>query len=206
MELYRGFVRSSDLIRWGERLFLIPLSVGVILRIWPQLPIHPHLLLFLLGEVLAVGLLLLQRRGEAASDIYPIAIAFIGTGAALLVSPHGVRLISDPVSLVLIVSGSAVALAAKAFLGRSFGLVAANRGVKDTGIYRFVRHPMYLGYMLSHLGFLLVFFSAANVAIYAVAWTCFWLRAKEEEKILLRDPEYQRYASKVRFRLVPGLA
>ena len=196
----------TDLIRWGERLFLIPLSVGVILRIWPLIPTHPHLIMFLLGEVLAVALLLLQRRGEAATDIYPVAIAFIGTGAALLVSPHGVRLISDPVSLALILSGSAVALAAKAFLGRSFGLVAANRGVKDTGIYRFVRHPMYLGYMLSHLGFVLVFFSATNVAIYAVAWTCLWLRTKEEEKILLRDPEYQRYASKVRFRLVPGLA
>ena len=196
----------TDLIRWGERLFLIPLSIGVILRVWPLLPTHPHLLLFLLGEVLAVVLLLLNRRGEAATDIYPVAIAFIGTGASLLVAPQGVRLISDPVSLVLIVAGSGVALAAKAFLGRSFGMVAANRGVKDNGIYRFVRHPMYLGYILSHLGFLLVFFSAANVAIYTVAWVCFWLRAKEEEKILLRDPEYQAYASKVRFRLVPGIA
>lgn len=196
----------TDLIRWGERLFLIPLSVAVILRVWPQLTTHPHLILFLLGELLAVVLLLLNRRGEAASDIYPVAIAFIGTGVALLVVPQGVRLISDPISLTLIVTGSAVSLAAKAFLGRSFGMVAANRGVKDSGIYRFVRHPMYLGYMLSHLGFVLVFFSVANVAIYAVAWTCLWLRAKEEEKILLRDPEYQAYASKVRFRLVPGLA
>ena len=142
----------TDLIRWGERLFLIPLSVAVIMRIAPQVGAHPHLILFLLGEVLAVVLLLLNRRGDTATDIYPVAIAFIGTGAALLVVPQGVRLISDPVSLALIVSGSAVALAAKAFLGRSFGLVAANRGVKDAGIYRFVRHPMYLGYMLSHLG------------------------------------------------------
>ena len=196
----------TDLIRWGERLFLIPLSVAVIMRIAPQVGAHPHLILFLLGEVLAVALLLLNRRGDTASDIYPVAIAFIGTGAALLVVPQGVRLVSDPVSLVLIVAGSGVALAAKAFLGRSFGMVAANRGVKDNGIYRFVRHPMYLGYMLSHLGFVLVFFSATNVAIYTVVWTCFWLRAKEEEKILLRDPDYQAYASKVRFRLVPGLA
>ena len=196
----------TDLIRWGERLFLIPLSVAVIMRIAPQVGAHPHLILFLLGEVLAVALLLLNRRGDTATDIYPVAIAFIGTGAALLVVPQGVRLVSDPVSLVLIVAGSGVALAAKAFLGRSFGMVAANRGVKDNGIYRFVRHPMYLGYMLSHLGFVLVFFSAANVAIYTVVWACFWLRAKEEEKILLRDPDYQAYASKVRFRLVPGLA
>ena len=30
----------ANLIRWGERLFLIPLSIGVILRVWPQLPTH----------------------------------------------------------------------------------------------------------------------------------------------------------------------
>lgn len=196
----------ADLIRWGERLFLIPLAFMIIMRIVPHIGEHPHLLLFLLGEMLAVVLLLLQRRGATAVDIYPIAIAFIGTGAALLAIPTGVQLVPNSVSLALIAGGSAVSLAAKAFLGRSFGIVAANRGVKDSGIYRFVRHPMYLGYMLSHVGFLGMYFSMPNIAIYAVVWSCFWLRAKEEEKILLRDPEYQAYADKVRFRLVPGLA
>lgn len=196
----------ADLIRWGERLFLIPLAAMIIARVVPHVGEHPHLLLFLVGEMLAVVLLLLQRRGDTADDIYPIAIAFIGTGAALLAIPTGVQLIPDPVSLALIVAGATVSLAAKAFLGRSFGIVPANRGVKDSGIYRFVRHPMYLGYILSHIGFLGMYLSVPNLAIYAVVWSCFWLRAKEEEKILLRDPDYRRYADKVRFRLVPGLA
>ena len=195
-----------DLIRWGERLFLIPLALMIILRVAPHIGEHPYLLLFLLGEMLAVVLLLLQRRGDTAVDIYPIAIAFIGTGAALLAVPTGVQLVPDSVSLALIAGGSAVSLAAKVFLGRSFGIVAANRGIKASGTYRVVRHPMYLGYMLSHVGFLSMYFSMPNIAIYAVVWSCFWLRAVEEEKILMRDPEYQRYASKVRFRLVPGVA
>lgn len=196
----------ADLIRWGERLFLIPLAIMIIARVAPHIGEHPYLLLFLLGELLAVVLLLLQRRGDTAVDIYPISIAFIGTGAALLATPVGTDFVPDSVSLALIAGGSAVSLAAKAFLGRSFGIVAANRGVKASGIYRFVRHPMYMGYMLSHVGFLTMYFSMPNVAIYAVVWSCFWLRAKEEEKILLRDPAYQAYASQVRFRLVPGLA
>ena len=195
-----------DMIRWGERLFLIPLAVMIIARIAPHIGEHPHLLLFLLGEMLAVVLLLLQRRGDTAIDVYPVTIAFIGTGAALLAVPTGVQLVPDSVSLTLIAGGSAVSLAAKAFLGRSFGIVAANRGVKASGTYRIVRHPMYLGYMLSHLGFLAMYCSMPNFAIYAVVWSCFWLRAVEEEKILLRDPAYQSYASKVRFRLVPGVA
>ena len=196
----------TDLIRWGERLFLIPLSLGVILRVVPQLAEHPHFALFLVSELVGVALLLLQRRGETTTELYPILVAFVGTGVALLVAPTGQRLISDQSSLALILAGSAIALAAKLFLGRSFGVVPANRGVKAAGVYRFVRHPMYAGYMINQLGFLLVFFSLWNVMIYALAWTAFWLRTGEEEKFLRRDPAYRRYAEQVRFRLIPGLA
>ena len=196
----------AELIRWAERLFLIPMSVWVIVRIAPQLAAHPHLALFLISEVVGVALLLLQRRGEWSVDLFPVVVAFVGTGAALLVMPSGVRLIPDSVSVALIMAGGTVSLAAKLFLGRSFGIVPANRGVKETGVYRLIRHPMYAGYMLNHVGFVLVFFSAWNVAIYAVAWTALWLRAVEEEKFLRRDPEYRRYAEKVRYRLIPGLA
>lgn len=196
----------TELIRWGERLFLIPLSLGVILRVAPQLVQHPHFALFLVSELVGVALLLLQRRGETTVEFYPILVAFVGTGAALLVVPTGHRLISDQASLVLILAGSSIALAAKLFLGRSFGVVPANRGVKAAGVYRFVRHPMYAGYIINQLGFLLFFFSLQNVIIYAVAWTALWLRTVEEEKFLRRDPAYQRYAQQVRFRLIPGLA
>lgn len=196
----------TNLIRWGECLFLIPLSLGVILRVAPELAQHPHFALFLVSELVGVALLLLQRRGETTTEFYPILVAFVGTGVALLVAPTGQRLISDQASLALILAGSAIALAAKLFLGRSFGVVPANRGVKAAGVYRFVRHPMYAGYMINQLGFLLVFFSLHNVLIYAIAWTTLWLRTVEEEKFLLRDPAYRHYATQVRFRLIPGLA
>ena len=196
----------TNAIRWGERIFLIPLALLVIWRTAPQLAQHPHLTLFLISEIVGVVLLLLQRRGNWSADFFPVAIAFVGTGVGLLVAPVGVQLVPEAVSLVLVVAGGTMALAAKLFLGRSFGLVPANRGVKHAGVYRWVRHPMYAGYMLNQLGFLLVFFSPGNVMIYAAAWTAFWLRAAEEEKFLCRDPEYARYAEKVRYRLLPGIA
>lgn len=196
----------TDLIRWGERLFLIPLSLGVIVRLAPELGEHPHFVLFLVSELVGVALLLIQRRGETTTAFYPILVAFVGTGVALLVAPTGQRLISDQASLALILTGSAIALAAKLFLGRSFGVVPANRGVRAAGVYRLVRHPMYAGYMINQLGFLLVFFSLHNVVIYAIAWTTLWLRTSEEEKFLRRDPAYQTYAARVRFRLIPGVA
>ena len=53
------------------------------------------------------------------------------------------------------ISGFVLQLSAKLTLRRSFGVVAANRGVKASGPYRLVRHPMYAGYALTHVGFLL---------------------------------------------------
>jgi len=196
----------AEFIRWGERLFLIALAAGVIVRLLPQIAQHPFLLLFLISELVGVAMILLQRRGEWSVRLYPLAIAFIGTGAGLLVVPQGVKLAPEALSTVLILGGGVVSLAAKLFLGRSFGLVAANRGVKHRGVYRVVRHPMYLGYMLNQAGFLLMFCSPWNIAVYATAWTAFWLRAQEEEKFLRRDPLYRDYAEKVRYRLIPGIA
>lgn len=55
----------------------------------------------------------------------------------------------------VVVGGIGLQLFAKVFLGLSFGVVAANRGVKIGGPYSFIRHPMYAGYTLSHIGLLL---------------------------------------------------
>ena len=193
-------------IRLAERAFLLLLSLGVVLRLAGAVPHHPQVALFLFSEVLGVVLLLLQRRGEWTSEPRPVLIAFIGTGAALLVAPEGTALVPDTVSTALIFSGAAIALAAKLCIGRSFGVIPANRGVKRRGVYRVVRHPMYLGYILNHLGLLLLFPTAWNLSVYAVVWTALWLRVGEEERFLLRDPAYRAYTHSVRYRLLPGIA
>ena len=196
----------AELIRWAERLFLIPLSCLVIWRVWPQIPDHPQMAIFLLSEVIGVFLLLTQRRGTWSVKLYPLAIALLGTGAGLLVVPAGPQLVPEWVSQALVFTGATIALLAKVFLGRSFGVVPANRGVKQYGVYRIVRHPMYAGYILNQIGFLLVFFSAWNVAIYTIAWAMLYMRAREEAKFLEADEAYREYCTKVRYRLIPGVA
>ena len=49
--------------------------------------------------------------------------------------------------------GLIVVIVGKMSLGRSFGLMPANRGIVSTGLYRVVRHPIYLGYLITHVGF-----------------------------------------------------
>jgi protein-S-isoprenylcysteine O-methyltransferase Ste14 len=94
---------------------------------------------------------------------------------------------------------------AKLILRRSFGITPANRGVKITGAYRFMRHPMYAGYLFVHLGVLTVMFSPYNLAIYAIGWAAQILRLLAEERLLSQDPAYRDYMGKVRWRLIPGV-
>lgn len=195
----------SDLIRFSEKLFFVLLSIWTFTRLGPAVPEHPAVLLFLISELVAVAFILTQRKGTWSSSPYAATIAFVGTAAPLFVEAEGVALAPDAVSLLLTFLGGAIALFGKLSLRRSFGLVAANRGVKTGGLYAFVRHPIYCGYIINHCGLLLVYASAFNVAVIALAWTMLWLRACEEERFLLTDPAYSDYAGKVRHRLIPGL-
>ena len=103
------------------------------------------------------------------------------------------------------IAGFALQLSAKLTLRRSFGVVAANRGVKASGPYRLVRHPMYAGYALTHIGFLLAGPSLWNLALYGTVLTIAVRRIVAEERVLREDPAYRALAAKVRYRLLPGL-
>jgi protein-S-isoprenylcysteine O-methyltransferase Ste14 len=81
--------------------------------------------------------------------------------------------------------------------------VAADRGIVMRGPYRIVRHPIYLGYFISHIGFLLANWSPRNITIYIV--TCFFQisRILAEERILREDESYRAYCQRVRYRVIP---
>jgi len=98
-----------------------------------------------------------------------------------------------------------------------------NRGIVDWGPYRWVRHPGYVGKNLFWLITLIpVFFAvdssnpefpwgdhlvfcAGRVAGFAGWCAIYVLRALTEERLLLRDPEYQEYCRRVSYRFIPGL-
>jgi protein-S-isoprenylcysteine O-methyltransferase Ste14 len=195
----------ADLVRLAERIALILMSGFVVWRWLPQFGPHPQVILVLASELFAVFFLLIQRKGSWATSAYTTAIAFGGTAASLCVVPGGISLAPDFITAPIVTLGTGIALVAKLSLRRSFGLVPANRGVKISGAYRFVRHPMYTGYVLNHLGFLMLFFSAWNLAVYLTCWILLYLRVVEEERFLLKDPQYVDYTKSVTSRVIPGL-
>jgi protein-S-isoprenylcysteine O-methyltransferase Ste14 len=77
--------------------------------------------------------------------------------------------------------------------------------VRRGGPYQLVRHPMYSGYVVTQLGFLLLNPSLWNAAVYALAWTTLVMRIGEEEKFLSQDIAYRDYQADVRYRLIPGI-
>ncbi len=136
------------------------------------------------------------------------AAAITATIAPLLVRPTGDVAASmglEAVAYGVMLFGLCLQVGAKAILGRCFGIVAANRGVRQLGPYRLVRHPMYAGYTLTHIGFLLAMPSLLNTAIYALALVLQIVRIGREERVLMQDPAYVAFASRVRYRLLPGV-
>jgi protein-S-isoprenylcysteine O-methyltransferase Ste14 len=108
-------------------------------------------------------------------------------------------------AVALILFGNVVQISGKLFLRRSFGIAPANRGIKRDGLYRFVRHPIYAGYLFTHIGILLIMPSLVNLVIYAIGWWAQILRIQAEEAWLTQDPDYRDYQAQTRWRLIPGL-
>jgi protein-S-isoprenylcysteine O-methyltransferase Ste14 len=98
-----------------------------------------------------------------------------------------------------------VVIAGKITLGRSFGLVPANRGVVIAGPYTLVRHPIYAGYLISHVAFACAYPTAWNISVLVVTDVALVLRALCEERVLAADLKYQMYCRRVAWHLVPGV-
>ncbi|MGZ4409739.1 MAG: methyltransferase family protein [Gaiellaceae bacterium] len=155
---------------------------------------------------LVVATLFVVRRSPWLVSRSPLAwaAAVIGTFGVLAARPA-----YDPIGGFewlyggLQVAGAIFAGVALLSLGRSFGLVAANRGVRTGGPYRCVRHPVYSGYILTYAGYLLENPSLRNACLFAVVLVFQIVRIVEEERTLAGDPAYQAYRRRVRGRVVP---
>ena len=90
-------------------------------------------------------------------------------------------------------------------LGRSFGVIPANRSIQTAGAYKLVRHPLYTCEMVFYLGFLLGNFSPRNVILVIVIIAGQVWRSLSEEKLLSKDMTYCHFLNLVRYRFIPGV-
>ena len=90
-------------------------------------------------------------------------------------------------------------------LGRLFGVRPALRGLATSGPYRFVRHPMYLSYILADIGYNLQEWNFVTLLLVLVGWAALLYRIHAEERVLSQHSGWPGYAGSVRSRLFPGL-
>jgi protein-S-isoprenylcysteine O-methyltransferase Ste14 len=193
-----------------ERLLVLGLYGWLVARILSALHSEGAALgnLLLLVSEGIVLVFILARRATRDVSVSPSEwlLAIAATCLPMLVAPASAHPLVTPFQgSVVLVMGMIVQLHAKATLGRSFGCVPANRGLKADGPYRLVRHPMYAGYLLSHVAFLLLNPSWRNLGLYVGCTLLQIPRLLAEERLLSRDEGYRRYRSIVRHRLIPGL-
>ncbi len=138
----------------AERVFVLILFAGLAASIRHGLALRPANVIVVVHEALTVFFILTRRPASQLTGRPLERLAAVrGTGLPLLAPPGGHEFLDPLVGAVLMTGGLLLALWALLYLRRSFGLAAANRGVVDGGPYRFVRHPIYLGYPCSHVGF-----------------------------------------------------
>jgi protein-S-isoprenylcysteine O-methyltransferase Ste14 len=155
-------------------------------------------------EAMTAVLFLIRDRPRQTSS-RPVAWASAFGSFALALS----RPIADPspgplwIFELLQVAGFVIAISALVFLGRSFGVVAALRRVKTCGLYRWVRHPVYAGYLAAYTGYVLESPSTRNVCLFGIGMAAQVVRIREEERVLVSDAAYRAYRLRVRYRLIP---
>lgn len=163
-------------------------------------------LFWMVSEGAVVVLLVFRRTSSRISQSpWDWFAGLAGSFLVLLVRPGGQAIAPDALGFALQLCGTVFQLYGKAALGRSFGIVAANRGVVLKGPYRIVRHPIYLGYLVTHVGFLLSNVSLWNLAVYAAVYLFQVARIFAEERLLIVDWRYREYLQSVRYRLIPGV-
>ncbi len=96
---------------------------------------------------------------------------------------------------ILIISG----ILAKYGLGIVFGEIREKPEIIEKGVFKIVRHPIYLGSILLYLGMIVLTCSIASAILWIIIVIFYYYISKYEEKLLLKefDEEYEDYRKRV---------
>lgn len=137
----------------------------------------------------SITLVFLFRRPSTLTSQSPMdwIIGIAGTFLSYLYVPQGAKPVFPslaPAAYIVTVIALFLSTIAVVSLGRSFGIVPANRGIKTRGFYALVRHPIYSFYIAHDLGWNLLSSSSRNLSVFVLLCLVTYFRARREEIIL----------------------
>lgn len=181
------------------------------MRILISVDLNSHLLadLFMITAFLFLGICVLSRERPKRTliDTESVCVALTGTLLPILYAMYfeagrGVGNLSEVLTCV----AAGGLLWSSAVLGKNFSVFASYREIVTSGPYAFVRHPIYLFYIVHDFGFVV----ESHDMVIAFIWTAevgilYW-RCLVEERLLFECSEtYVDYAKRVRYRVIPGV-
>ena len=168
-----------------------------------------HRLLIIGFYALFVLLYLMRSSARMTTNSFAAkTIAIVATFMPFAIPALG-RPINDPdimlVADVVTISGMIITLYSLSALGKSISIIPQARSLVQTGPYRIVRHPLYLGELTAILGIVMARFSLSAMTVFCLLTALQIYRAVQEERILAETfPEYESYALN-RARFIPGI-
>jgi protein-S-isoprenylcysteine O-methyltransferase Ste14 len=110
-----------------------------------------------------------------------------------------------PLGAIVAATGAFLTMVSVQCLGRSFAVLPSLRDIRTSGMYRLVRHPIYLSHLVTSLGILLRHATLYNAGVALVGVVLILWRIRFEECLLAQDGTYRDYMDSVRYRLIPGV-
>jgi protein-S-isoprenylcysteine O-methyltransferase Ste14 len=185
---------AVEIARWLLITFLFVLFWSAYWRRRPALALASRPVEILLPLVCS-GLPLAQYPPAGVMETLG---ALFGEGASRLWRP--VSELDPRIGLALMAAGEAVTVAGMLSLGRSFSIFSEVRELRVSGLYRWVRHPLYLGEMVAVWGYVLAWSAPWAIGCALVFSALQSWRAKVEERRLLAfHPGYAAYRERTGF-------
>lgn len=147
-----------------------------------------------------------MKPAKAARSAQQIAVALTGTFIMTLVAvvPQTPTppLVTIMAALIML-TGSVLTASSLVSLGRSFSITPEARALVTSGLYSYVRHPMYLGEMVGSLGMVLQALSPFTMLVFLI-FCLMQIRRMDYEEVVLQQvfPDYRTYRLRTA-RLIP---
>jgi len=209
-----GWWKLLDMIRYsragGDEVD--PLIVGMVTYVFYNI-----VAILFDALVFASYLMRLEPKNRAKGfweTVYPLAtvllpvIGFTWLAATYDVQALAVRYGLHPMFLVMLAAagmligatGAILSFAALWSLKKSFSLMAEVRELVTTGLYRRIRHPLYMAEIIHILGIAILSATLVGMGLFVIAVTMQVVRAKiEEKKFLQTVPEYAEFKKNTGF-------
>jgi len=164
--------------------------------------------IYVLQHFIVLGIALTRPqpkvRDYSVASSVAVGVAYLYPYAQVIYLRWSPGYVAFPAAgLVLVMLAAGLSLVSLLVIGRFFGVRPALRGLVTSGPYRFVRHPIYLSYVVGDIGYNLQEWNSVTLLLVLIGWASLVYRIYAEEVVLSQHAEWPAYVASVRSRIVP---